>query len=100
MAVAGTDAALAQHLRDLQRELVLARRRAAVRHLYLVDQREHRHPLAGLLGRHIERWPPVAPEVDRIEEMAERVRHSHEAADLIEHAPQFRGATDARNIPL
>src|SRR5437870_12659733 len=45
MTIARSDASLSEHLRHLQRELVLARRRTAVGHLDLIDALEHRHPL-------------------------------------------------------
>src|SRR3989441_1978781 len=72
MTIARPDASLPEHLRHLQRELVLARRRPAVRHLDLIDELEHRHALGRFLRGHLKRRPAVPPEVNRAEKLRER----------------------------
>ena len=100
MTVARSDALLAERLRYLERELILARGRPAVRHLDLVDQLEHRHALGRLVRRHLEGWPPVPPEVDRVKEVPERVCHDHEPTYLVQHMPQLHRPPDPRHVAV
>ena len=88
----------AEHTGDLERELVLLRVGAAVRHLDVVDQAEDRHPLGRLLGRHVERRAALTPEVDRVEEVAEGVGDDHEPAEVIQHRSQLLRLANARHI--
>src|SRR5439155_299495 len=100
MTIARPYASLAERLRYLERELILARGRPAVRHLDLVDQLEHRHALGRLVRRHLEGWPPVPPEVDRVKEVPERVCHDHEPTYLVQHMPQLHRPPDPRHVAV
>ena len=96
--VAATGDRLAQHLRDAQREEVLARGVGAVQRLDGVDELKHRHALRRLLGRHREGLLALLAEVDGVEPVPEGVGDDHVAAQVVEHASQVFGAADAGDV--
>ena len=98
MAIAGANARLAEHPRNLERELILLRVRATVRHLDVVDQAEDRHLLGRLLRRHVERRAALTPKVDRIEEVAEGVGDDHEAAEVVQHGSKLLRLANPRHV--
>ena len=72
MCIGAAGAGLAQDLGDLEREIVLPRRVAAVQHFDAVHELKDRETRR-FLGCEIERFFPLTTEVNRVKEMSERV---------------------------